>query len=180
VPRAYRLGRRQPAVDRTATAIVGAARELVSELPSSAVTVSAVARRAGVSRITVYNRFGSREALLDALAPSPPTSLPAPGDAREALRAHVEGCCSRWAASPALFRHLPPASEEAAAHEVRELAGRLAAADALRPGCSLREAEDVIATLTAFAVFDRLHRDGRRSPAAVADVLMRLASGILA
>jgi hypothetical protein len=38
----------------------------------------------------------------------------------------------------------------------------------------------VIATLTAFAVFDRLHRDGRRSPAAVADVLMRLASGILA
>jgi AcrR family transcriptional regulator len=178
--RGYRLGRRQPAVDQTARAIVSAARELVSEQPSSAVTVSAIARRAAVSRITVYNRFGSREGVLEALAASPAASLPAHGDAREALRAYVESSSSRWAASPALFRHLPLPAGEAAAHEVRELAERLAAADALRPGCSLREAEDVIGALSSFAIFDRLHRDGRRSPAAVADVLMRLASGILA
>jgi AcrR family transcriptional regulator len=178
--RPYRLGRRQPAVDQTVRAIASAARELVSEQPSSAVTVSAIARRAGVSRITVYNRFGSRDGVLEALAASPTALLPAHGDAREALRAYLEGCCSRWAASPALFRHLPLPSDEAAAHEVRELAERLAAADALRPGCSLREAEDVIGALSSFAVFDRLHRDGRRAPAAVADVLMRLASGILA
>jgi hypothetical protein len=38
---------------------------------------------------------------------------------------------------------------------------------------------DVIGLLSSFAVFDRLHRDGRRPAAAVADVLMRMASAIL-
>ena len=33
--------------------------------------------------------------------------------------------------------------------------------------------------LTSFAVFDRLHQDGRRSPSAVAEILMRLAGAIL-
>ena len=60
------------------------------------------------------------------------------------------------------------------------LAERLAAQDSLRPGCSLREAEDVIAVLSSFAAFDRLYHDGRRPVSAVAEVLMRLAAGILA
>jgi hypothetical protein len=60
------------------------------------------------------------------------------------------------------------------------LAERLAASDELRPGCSIKEAEDVIGALTSFEVFDRLSKDGRRSPAAVAEILGRLASGILA
>ena len=38
----------------------------------------------------------------------------------------------------------------------------------------------MIAVLSSFPVFDRLHKDGRRSPSAVTEVLMRLASGILA
>jgi hypothetical protein len=62
----------------------------------------------------------------------------------------------------------------------RQLAERLAANDELRPGCSIKEAEDVIAALTSFAFFDRLYKDGRRSPAVVAEILARLASGILA
>jgi hypothetical protein len=33
--------------------------------------------------------------------------------------------------------------------------------------------------LGGFAAFDRLHHDGRRSAAAVAEILMRLARGIL-
>ena len=49
----------------------------------------------------------------------------------------------------------------------------------MRPGCSLKEAEDVIGALTSFGVFDQLHQDGRRSPASVADILMRLAAAIL-
>ena len=63
---------------------------------------------------------------------------------------------------------------------LRPLAERLADEDELRPGCSIKEAEDVIAALTSFAVFDRLHRDGRRSAAAVTEILGRLAGGILA
>jgi hypothetical protein len=64
-------------------------------------------------------------------------------------------------------------------NEDRTLAGRLAAADQLRPGCSLKEAEDVIGAITSFEVFDRLHKDGRRSPTAVSEILMRLVSTIL-
>ena len=44
---------------------------------------------------------------------------------------------------------------------------------------SLKEAEDVIAVLTSFAAFDRLHQDGRRSTAAVIEILMRMAGSII-
>jgi len=178
VTRSYRLGRRQPAVDATARSIVNAARQLVQERPSAEVSVAQIARRAGVSRITVYNRFGSRDGLLASLvAPGTETAPSEGGDPREALRRHLAAACSRWAAEPALFRNLPSPPEDGRA---RLLAERLAARDMLRPGCSLREAEDVIAALSSFAVFDRLHHDGRRQPTAVVDVMMRLAAGILA
>src|SRR5919197_4403560 len=157
MPRAYTLGRRQAAVDATARSSVGAGRELLRETANP--SLAEVARRAGVSRVTVYNRFGSRENLLAALASRPAgTATPAP-DGRSALQRHFEMTGSRWAADPALFRHLPPIDPPDGARRLAEL---LAAEDALRPGCSIREAEDVIATLSSFPVFDRLHRDGRR------------------
>lgn len=177
--RGYRLGRRQAAVDRTTASILAAARELVGQSPSSQLSVGAVARRAGVSRITVYNRFGSRGRLLEALAPARPHREPAAPDPREALRSHILRACATWAANPALYRHLPEAERDDAEAD-HALAEALAAADALRPGCSLKEAGDVIAVLTSFAVFDRLHKDGRRPAAAVGEILTRLASGILA
>lgn len=180
--RAYRLGNRQAAVDRTAQAILAAARRLCAQAPASSVSVGAIAREAGVSRLTVYQRFGSRSQLLDALAPrfTPPASESTP-EPREALRQHLLGGCEAWAADPRLFRHLPAMPARAPDEEApRRLAEKLLAGDALRPGCSIREAEDVIAVLGSFAAFDRLHHDGRRSPAVVADILMRLAGAILA
>jgi hypothetical protein len=66
------------------------------------------------------------------------------------------------------------------ASDDRRLAERLAAADELRAGCSIKEAEDVIALLKSFPTFDGLHQDGRRSAGAVAGILMRLATAILA
>jgi len=179
VTRSYRLGRRQPAVDATACAIVTAARQLVQEHPSAEVSVAQIARQAGVARITVYNRFGSRAGLLQALAP--PHERPDLGesDPREALRRHIQSACATWAGNPALYRHLPHAQiDDPEAN--RTLAESLAAADALRPGCSIKEAEDVVGALTSFAVFDRLHKDGRRPAAAVGEILTRLASAILA
>jgi hypothetical protein len=88
----------------------------------------------------------------------------------------------RWATDPALFRRLPELglAESGSPGADHSLAEQLAAADQLRPGCSLREAEDVIGTLTSFATFDRLYKDGRRSAIAVAEILLRLASAILA
>lgn len=143
-------------------------------------TVAAVARNADVSRVTVYNQFGSKAGLIDHLLPKP--TLPAAStEASPHHRVHrlLVDACSRWAENPALFRHLPAALDGSGEVE-RRLAMELANADALRPGCSIKEAEDVLRALTSFAVFDRLHQDGRRSPSAVAEILMRLAAGILA
>ncbi len=66
-PRSYRLGRRQAAVDRTRARILQAARALLVASGGAAFSIDAVARRARVTRATVYQRFGSRPQLLEAL-----------------------------------------------------------------------------------------------------------------
>jgi AcrR family transcriptional regulator len=149
-------------------------------------SAAAVARQAGVSRITVYNQFGSRGGLLREVAAGArragrgPAAEPA--EPHDLLRQRVIHACSMWAADPALFRGLPAeaTAEFETQGEDRALAEQLAATGQLRPGCSLKEAEDVIAAVTSFAVFDRLHKDGRRSTAAVSEILMRMAGAVLA
>jgi AcrR family transcriptional regulator len=152
---------------------VAAARDLVLA-GTAAPSIGAVARRAGVSRLTVYHHFGSHAGLLQALAD---TAAARRADTAS-LEAAVAAACDRWSAQPGLFRRLPAATatDPALAHDLAE---RLAAEDRLRPGCSLREAEDVIAVVTSFPAFDRLHHDGRRSTAAVAEILLRMAGSIL-
>jgi AcrR family transcriptional regulator len=185
MPRNYTLGRRQGAVDRTRTAILAAARELVAS-GEPVLTTGAVAKRAGVSRITVYNQFGSKAGLLRELSAGAHRGLsgqaPGPADPRDQLRMRITDSSAHWSSNPALFRRLSQIGDldiEALGDD-RALAERLAAADQLRAGCSIKEAEDVIAAVTSFAVFDRLHKDGRRSQAAVAEILMRLVATILA
>ena len=183
--RAYQLGRRQGAVDRTRSAILAAARRLVTEAgPGPA--VGQVARAAGVSRITVYNRFGSKAGLLDALrhevTPETADVIDDPSaDPRDQLKLRIVAASATWAIDPDLHRQLQirdAPSEES--HRDRALSERLAGSDQLRPGCSIKEAEDVIGLLASFPTFDRLHRNGRRPPGTVAEILLRLAQGILA
>ena len=73
-PRPYRLGQRQVAADETRTRILDAARDQLAR--ESSFSIEAVARRADVARMTVYNQFESKagllEALFDALAASGP------------------------------------------------------------------------------------------------------------
>ena len=183
--RAYRLGRRRDGVDQTRAAILAAARRLIAEHGPEA-SVGRVAELAGVSRITVYNQFGSRAGLLKAVVAEARSDreLPDPGhelDPRNRLKRRIAEACAAWAVDPALYRQLhgyqAPADEESAAD--RALAEALAAADQLRPGCSIKEAEDVIGVLTSFPAFDRLHKGGRRSAGSVAEILMRLAAELL-
>jgi AcrR family transcriptional regulator len=175
--RSYQLGKRQASVEHTRESILRAARDAV--VAGREVSVGRVAEAAGVSRITVYNQFGSKAGLLQALRPAAPTAEPSVVDARDELRQRISLACWTWASHSSLLRHLPRTYEEESQTN-RQLAERLAAADALRPGCSIKEAEDVIGALTSFDLFDRLYRDGRRSPGAVAEILIRLACGILA
>jgi AcrR family transcriptional regulator len=67
-PRPYRNESRQASTDQTRARIVAAARELLaSEAGSAAFSLDAVARKAGVVRMTVYYQFGSKSGLLEAL-----------------------------------------------------------------------------------------------------------------
>ena len=177
----YRLGRRQADVDRTRAAILAAARQLVAEVGPEA-GVGKVAELAGVSRITVYNRFGSKAGLLAALRVEAGQlarlGLAGEADPSDDLKRRITDACTAWAVEPRLYRQLQgrTGSPDETADVDRDLAERLAAHDRLRPGCSIKEAEDMIGVLTSFHVFDRLHKGGRRSPAAVAEILVRMAS----
>lgn len=67
-PRPYRLGERQAAIDQTRARIVEAARALLTaDHGPINVTMEAVARQADVARMTVYNQFGSKIGLLEAV-----------------------------------------------------------------------------------------------------------------
>jgi AcrR family transcriptional regulator len=64
-PRPYTLGQREARVEHTRTRILSAARDVLAT--EDRLTVDAVARAADVARMTVYNQFGSKSGLLDAL-----------------------------------------------------------------------------------------------------------------
>ncbi len=68
-PRPYQLGRRQAATDQTRASIIAAARELLMSGDGfSGFTIDAVAKQAGVARMTVYYQFGSKVGLLEAIS----------------------------------------------------------------------------------------------------------------
>jgi AcrR family transcriptional regulator len=184
--RLYRLGRRQQGVDQTRAAILAAARRVITDLGPE-FSLGRVAGQARVSRITVYNQFGSKAGLVKALAAEArpgderPPDLDPDADPRDQLRRRITAACATWAVDPALYRRLhgQVAWPDEESNAERTLAESLAAADQLRPGCSIKEAEDVIGILTSFPAFDRLHKGGRRSPSVVREILLRLASAVL-
>jgi AcrR family transcriptional regulator len=170
---------------QTRAAILASARALITAAPlgSPLPSVGAVAAQAGVSRLSVYHHFGSKAGLERAImaeaTPAQSEGESAVGPPADQLRHRIEAACARWAANPLLFRRLPAATEPGDRDAVRRLALDLAGADQLRPGCSLKEAEDVIGLVTSFAAFDQFHADGRRSVPAVVEILYRLAGAIL-
>ena len=64
-PRPYRSPRRRVAAKRTRARLLKAARSMLAA--PDGISLDAVAKKAGVTRLTVYNQFGSRRALLEAV-----------------------------------------------------------------------------------------------------------------
>src|SRR2546427_12681953 len=100
-PRPYRLGRRQPAAQRTRARVLRAARELLTaRAGAEPFSVDAVARRAGVARMTVYHRFGSRRGLVEGLFDSFAAGGELPGGLAAAVGSEGgrvgKECRSRW------------------------------------------------------------------------------------
>ena len=113
--RSYKSEVRTLAANETHARIVEAARELLSggkNMP--AFSLDAVARRAGVTRLTVYNRFESRRGLLEAVFDDTAqrggllelSSVMSNPNLEEALRKFVTVFCAFWAANGSLFSRI--------------------------------------------------------------------------
>jgi AcrR family transcriptional regulator len=199
-PRPYRLGRRKAASEQTRERILAAARELLASPGGlSGFTIDAVAKQAGVARMTVYYQFGSKsgllEALCDALAirggiqqmsnvyrePNPLAALDqfiaVFGGFWESDRLVIRRLSSLGALDPELERVLQGRAERRRQH-ASALVGRLTETFGRPAAASFHEAVAILQTLTSFETFDSLAGPAR-GPLAVVPVVQRLARAAL-
>jgi AcrR family transcriptional regulator len=198
--RSYRLGRRQATVERTRGRIIAAARELLAAPGGCAgFTVDAVAAQAGVARMTVYNQFGSKMGLLEALF----DDLAARGlvgrlraafgqpEPRQALAELVAAFAGFWQSERVVIRRIRGlaaidtdfeqavrARDERRRDALRGVVGRLAQADNKPSPDAQDEVIAVLHTLTSFETFDNL-AGATRSPQDVVPLVCRLAGAVL-
>ncbi len=193
--RPYRLGQRETAMEATRARVLAAARELIlGENALAGFSMEAVARQAGVTRMTVYQRFGSKRGLLEALFDDMgargrlgerlPDAFSRP-DALEALQAYIEAFCDFWESDRALNRRLRGFAaldkEFAAAiaaryerrHHAIEMLLRRLSGHGITPPPAAREAlVETLLALTGFEFYDVLA--GERTPQEVAPIVFRL------
>lgn len=197
--RSYHLGRRQAAVDRTRARILAAARSVLLARNGPTFSIDAVARRARVTRATVYQRFGSRAKLLEALF----DDLAREGgmgelanafrrpDPDEALALFVATFARFWTAHRPIHRRLLAlgvldaglartlsARQEWRRQGLRVIVGRMRERHGKRAADSHEETVDLLFTLTTFQTFDVL-AGPKRTPAQVAPLVLRAARAIL-
>jgi len=202
-PRPYNLGRRQESAEQTRARIVEAARELLMASDGfAAFTMEAVARQAGVARMTVYYQFESKVGLLEAVSDdlarrghmerlaeafTQPTAL-------LALDKFVETFARFWGADRVITRRLRALAALDADFEqvVRErdswrrnagraLIGRFATEYGRPPPEQIEQIEQIGAqlfTITSFETFDTLAGSGQ-TPEEVMPQIMALARVIL-
>ncbi|HZZ93074.1 MAG TPA: TetR/AcrR family transcriptional regulator [Usitatibacter sp.] len=177
-PRAYRSKARAEGASETRARIVDAARELLGATPYAPFSLEAVARKAGITRLTVYNQFGGRRALLEAVFDQVASNagldrlgeaVTTP-DARRALALVVERFCAFWNADPQTLlrlyaaRAVDPDLDEAL-HErnerrrrlLRVIIGRLAQRGHVKSE-SVPDLIDVLHVVTSLHVFADLSR----------------------
>jgi AcrR family transcriptional regulator len=195
--RRYKSAVRDEAASENRARILEAAIKLLGTSEASATSMDAVAKAAGVTRLTVYNQFGSRSALLeevfDELARRGdlariPQAMAMP-DPLMALARLIEIFCDFWGSDAAVGRLNRVASRDeefasalAARHERRRkalsaLVQRLTDAGRLAPENSVA-ATDVLFALTS-PEFYRTLSSGRRGKAATSALVQRLCNAAI-
>ena len=170
---------RRRANAKSVDSVLEAAERLIREGEFHSTTVEALAEEAGISRATVFNRFGSKLGVLEALVERCFTGpeMRAIKQALEledpvtALEATIEASCAIWEARGFIVEHLyaivvlePGAAvliNEVEADQRSDLHGltrRLARADRLRPGLGEARAAATLHMLTSLETFLRLRR----------------------
>ena len=195
--RAYRSPKRDSAAQKTRARIISAAnKQLRSAKGLQSLSLESVAAQAGVTRLTVYNQFGSRRGLLEAMFDAValrgglyrlPEAM-AEKDPRVALRKVVAIFCDFWYFNRRMLGQIigagvaDPRLELAmrARNERRRkvltfILKRLEGADRAPPE-AFDEVVDVLFVLTSHAVFSGLADKGRGVEAVcrlVQDLAMR-------
>ncbi len=192
-PRPYQLGKRQDQIDESRRGIIDAARSLLAEAGSyRAFTVDAVAKKADVSKATIYYQFetkiGLLEAVCDMLAEAGGMSALAATfttpAAKVALRHFVETFGRFWAVDRVAMRRLralaaldPEVAGVISARDDRRraglemLVGRLAKEGGKPPEVSAEGLVRVLHVLTSFETFDGLAKPDQPLTAVVDDVV---------
>jgi AcrR family transcriptional regulator len=195
VARPYTLGKRAIGVAATRQRIMDATRELLETGGFGEANIQAIAKRAGVTRPTVYQQFGTQRELLlavlnDALdradVRSVRKALQHP-DPAKAMRGMIRGSCKFWESGSPLFgrikgialmdsavAHVDDVKEEVRRGHIENLVGRLSNQGMLKPGLTRKDAADRLYLLTSFEVFERMTALGY-SREAVASRLVDLA-----
>jgi AcrR family transcriptional regulator len=177
-PRRYRMDQRQEATAQTRAQILAAARTLLGAPEGiSAFTIDAVARQAGVARMTVYYQFGSKVGLLEAISDDfaargqmdrLATAFQQP-DPLEALDRYIATFASFWETDRLSMRRLRAlaaldpdfetvirARDERRRTGARVLVGRLLTQPGLADQGAIDELVNMLFTLTSFEFFDTL------------------------
>jgi len=188
-PRRYRSELRDAAVDVTRTRIMQASRRLLTggkDLP--AFSLDAVAREAGVTRLTVYNQFESKRGLLEAVFDDIAErgglfelrSVLAEADAMASLRRVVAVFCRFWASHDRVLAKLAGMTkldrDIAASLKQRTERRRgvlTVLVKRLARGRAPDDLVDVLFTLTSFETFEALSVR-QRSAAAVEALIWQL------
>src|SRR5439155_16978936 len=181
-PRAYRSEARQAASAETLSRILDAARLLLSDERTATFTLDAVAERADVARMTVYNQFGSKRRLVEALADDLAARggiarLPAAFQAADpwrGLELLVEVFVGFWESERLAIRRLRAFSaldlELAGANRdlrrrqaIEVVVGRLATETGRPAGGEKGRLIDLLWVLTGFESYEHLSAAGRSS-----------------
>ena len=199
--RPYPATRRRTAAPPSGDRILKAAEELIDQDAFHTATMEDLARRAGVSRATVFSRFGSKLGVLEALtvrcAGGPEmraikTAL-ALEDPVKALEALIAAACDLWELQGYILTQLkaivvlePEASamidEQFQAHrsDLEGLVRRLGRASKLRSGMGESRAVATLQMLTSVETFLALRRDGGLSLRQTRETIARLAHTLVA
>lgn len=159
--------------------VLAAARELAIREGLRGFTMEKLAEEAGVSRMTLYYQFGSRDDLLEALFDWVATRgrlserLPEAfrrSDPRDALEDFIRAFCGFWASDREGIRRLrgwsmlesdPGHGRDAWRLEgLNTLIVRLASADLIVTDLSADESSQVLGVLTSFETYDSMARSG--------------------
>lgn len=183
-PRPYRSPRRRVTAERTRARLLKAASTMLGGYDG--VSLDAVAKKAGVTRLTVYNQFGSRRALLEAVFDDMAergglhhiSDAMANADPHTALRQIVSIFCGFWSihrsalwrlhaatATDSEFEESLRGRDERRRHLLSVIVGRMKHADFKRTTV-VPELIDVLFALTSVSFFWELTASGRNADAA--------------